>query len=175
MLSLLLEQVLDEDTPGDVPLSQAERKALLEKLRRGERAIEWSETHPEALDAERREFYSTLRWTAVDHLRRGWRDPGAARIAQELWKRRKTLFTFVVEPGVDWHNNEAETQIRQGVLDRKISGGRRSWSGAWALERLLSIYRTCRRRNLQFVSVLKEALSGFGYPQFGAPSNRPQT
>ena len=138
-------------------------------------AIEWSESHPEAREGERRHFYTTMRWMTVDHLRKGWRDPAAARIAKELWKRRKTLFTFLVEPGVAWHNNDAETQIRQGVLYRKISGGRRSWSGAWALERLLSIYRTCRKRGLEFVKVLKDALSGSGYPEFGAPSVRPQT
>lgn len=34
------------------------------------------------------------------------------------------------------HISEAETQVRQGVLFRKISGGRRSWMGAWVLERL---------------------------------------
>ncbi len=138
-------------------------------------AIEWSESHPDAPDEERRHVYTTMRWMTVDHLRKEWRDPAAARIARELWKRRKTLFTFLVVPGVAWHNNEAETQIRQGVLYRKISGGRRSWSGAWALERLLSIYRTCRKRNVKFMQVLKDALSGSGYPEFGAPSARPQT
>ncbi|MCI4320650.1 MAG: IS66 family transposase [Thermoplasmata archaeon] len=138
-------------------------------------AIGWSERHPEATGAERRHFSTTMRWRTVDHLRREWRDAGAARIAGELWKRRKSLYTFLAEPGVAWHNNEAETQIRQGVLYRKISGGRRSWTGAWVLERLLSIYRTCRKRSVSFVKVLKDALSGSGYPEFGAPSGRPQT
>jgi transposase len=138
-------------------------------------AIEWSEGHPEATEEERRHFYTSMRWMTVDHLRREWRDPGAARIADELWKRRRSLYTFLVVPGVAWHNNEAETQIRQGVLYRKISGGRRSWTGASVLERLLTIYRTCRKRNMAFVKVLKDALSGSGYPEFGAPSARPQT
>ncbi len=138
-------------------------------------AIEWSERHSKASGRERREFYRSIRRLMADHLRREWQEPAAARIANELWKRRGSLFTFLIKPGVAWNNNDAETQIRQGVLYRKISGGRRSWAGAWALERLLSIYRTCRKRGLQFVDVLKDALSGWGYPAFGAPSVQPQS
>lgn len=133
-------------------------------------AIEWSERHPTASGRERREFYRSVRWLMTNHLRKGWREPAAARIAGQLDKRRGTLFTFLIEPGVAWHNNDAESQIRQGVLYRKISGGRRSWGGAWALERLLTIYRTCRKRALLFVKVITDALSGSGYPEFGAPS-----
>lgn len=138
-------------------------------------AIEWSERNPGASEDERREFYRSMRWRTVEHLRKEWRDAGAARIAAELWKRRRSLYTFLVVPGVAWHNNEAETEIRQGVLYRKVSGGRRSWTGAWVLERLLTIYRTCRRRSVSFVTVVKDALSGSGYPEFGAPSVQPQS
>jgi transposase len=133
-------------------------------------AIEWADRHPNAPGRERREVYRSMRRLMADHLRREWKDPAAARIAHELWKRRGMLFTFLVTPGVSWNNNPAETEIRQGVLYRKISGGRRSWEGARALERLMSIYRTCRKRGLGFVKVLIEALSGLGYPAFGAPS-----
>jgi transposase len=131
-------------------------------------AIEWSERHPNAPRRVRREFYRSVRWLMTNHLRRGWREPAAARIADQLDKRRGTLFTFLIEPGVAWHNNDAETQIRQGVLYRKIGGGRRSWAGAWALERLLTVYRTCRKRAIHFVKVLTDALSGSGFPEFGA-------
>lgn len=128
-------------------------------------AIEWSERHPNASRRVRREFYRSMRWLMTHHLRRGWQEPSAARIAHELDKRRGTLFTFLVEPGVPWNNNEAESQIRQGVLYRKVSGGRRSWAGAWALERLLSIYRTCRKRGISLAKVLTDAMSGLGYPE----------
>ena len=97
------------------------------------------------------------------------------RIAKELRHRRGQLFTFVIEPGVPWHNNEAETQVRQGVLFRKISGGRRSWMGAWVLERLLTVYRTCRKRGIEFLDVVGSALQGNGYPGFGVTSGAPET
>jgi transposase len=80
------------------------------------------------------------------------------------------VFTFLVKPGVAWHNSLAESHVRQGVLYRKISGGRRSWRGAWVLERLMSVYRTCRIRGVNFLEVVRDAVRGKGYPAFGAPS-----
>lgn len=135
-------------------------------------SIEWADLHPTAPRSERMTFYRGVRWDMADLLGRDWRDPDAARIASELWKRRDMLFTFLIEPGVPWHNNGAETEIRQGVLYRKLSGGRRSWTGAWVLERLLTIYRTCRKRELDFLEVVRNAISGSGYPAFG-PSSAP--
>ena len=35
-----------------------------------------------------------------------------------------------ISEGVSWHNNDAERAIRKGVLHRKISGGKRTWTGA---------------------------------------------
>ena len=40
MRLMLVEEILDPDRTGDVPLSQAERRALLERLRKAEEAIE---------------------------------------------------------------------------------------------------------------------------------------
>jgi hypothetical protein len=80
------------------------------------------------------------------------------------------VFTFLRKPGIAWHNNLAENRVRQGVLYRKTSGRRRSWSGARILERLMSVYRTCRSRGLNFVEVVRDALRGKGYLAFGAPS-----
>jgi transposase len=137
--------------------------------------ILWSEGHPEARPRLRRRVERSARRVLTRLLNEPWSDPDAVRIAKERRHRRGMLFTFVVEPGVPWHNNEAETQIRQGVLFRKISGGRRSWRGAWVLERLLSVYRTCRKRGLEFLQVVRDALHGRGYPAFGAPLGTPES
>ena len=77
----------------------------------------------------------------VDHLRKEWRDPGAARISAELWKRRKSLYTFLVVPGVAWHNNEAETQIRQGGVDPEDQRGREVVDGGTG-SRATALYLT---------------------------------
>jgi transposase len=137
--------------------------------------ILWSEGHPDASPRLRRAVERSARRVLTRLLNEPWRDSDAVRIAKELRKRRRMLFTFVIEPGVPWHNNEAETQVRQGVLFRKISGGRRSWMGAWVLERLLTVYRTCRKRGLEFLEVVGDALTGNGYPAFGAPSRAPES
>ena len=140
------------------------------------RSIEWSEQNPDASDGERRQFYTTMRWMTVDHLRKEWRDPGAARISAELWKRRKSLYTFLVVPGVAWHNNEAETQNPPGraVPGRSAEAGGRGRGHGFSSDCSRSTGRS-RKRGGSFVTVLKDALSGSGYPEFGAPSARPQS
>ncbi len=121
--------------------------------------ILWSDSHPEAPGRVRRKVARSAYRSMTRLLREPWRDADARRISETLWFHRRHLFTFLVVPGVSWNNNDSETQIRQGVLYRKISGGRRSWTGAWVLERRLTIYRTCQKRRLEFIEVLKRAWS----------------
>ena len=79
-----------------------------------------------------------MEWSARRSLTRllnePWKDSDAVRIAEEL-RHREVVVHLRDRARCPWHNNEAETQIRQGVLFRKISGGRRSWMGAWVLVR----------------------------------------
>ncbi|MGA8537372.1 MAG: transposase [Thermoplasmata archaeon] len=138
-------------------------------------AILWSTGHPEALLRLRRRVERSARRALTRLLNEPWKDSEAARIAKGLRHRQSMLFTFVLGPRVPWHNNEAESQVRQGVLFRKTRGGRRSWMGAWVLEQLLSVYRTCRKRGLEFLRVASDALHGVGYPAFGAPSSTPES
>ncbi|EQD29926.1 transposase IS66, partial [mine drainage metagenome] len=91
-------------------------------------------------------------------LGREWRDPDAMRIASELGQRLATLFTFVRRPGVSWNSNEAEREVRVAVVHRKISGGRRTARGAWVLERLLTVWRTCAKRQLRFWETVSDKL-----------------
>ena len=119
----------------------------------------------------RRAYRRAVRAMAV-LLRADWNDPDARRIAKELLYRGGMLFTFVWKPGVPWNNNGAENAIRQGVLIRKVSGGRRTWAGARVLERLLTVYRTCRKRGESFRDTVLNSLMGTGPP---LPSVRPQS
>lgn len=132
--------------------------------------VRWSESHPEAPRRERRRVHKGARRALAHLVLHPWKDRDAARISKELWQKHEMIFTFVRKPGVAWHNNLAENHVRQGVLYRKLSGGRRSWKGAWVLERLMSVYRTCRMRSVNFLEVIRDALQGRGYPAFGAPS-----
>lgn len=121
---------------------------------------------------ERRRAYRRAVRAMAAWLRIEWKDPDAVRISKELRQRREMLFTFLRRPGVPWNNNAAENAIRQGVLIRKVSGGRRTWTGARVLERLLTVYRTSRKRSESFRNVVLNALMGSG-PSL--PSVRPQS
>lgn len=127
---------------------------------------------PHVPGRERRRAYRRALRRMAALLRVGWKDPDAVRIAKELRKRLGMLFTFVRTPGVPYHNNGAENAIRQGVLIRKVSGGRRTWEGARVLERLLTAYRTCRKLSISFRDRMLNVLMGAGPP---LPSVRPQS
>lgn len=135
-------------------------------------AILMVKDRPEVSRVERTRAYRRAVRRMAALLRVDWKDPDAVRIAKELRKRRGMLFTFLRTPGVPYHNNGAENAIRQGVLIRKVSGGRRTWAGARVLERLLTVYRTCRKRGMSFRDRLLTTLMGPGPP---LPSVRPQT
>jgi transposase len=91
-------------------------------------------------------------------LDREWDDVDATRITKELRKRQNMLFTFMQYEDVPWNNNDAERAIRQGVLHRKISGGRRTWAGADVFGVLLSIYETSKKRKQRFMELVGEKL-----------------
>ncbi|NIA12122.1 MAG: IS66 family transposase, partial [Nitrospiraceae bacterium] len=44
---------------------------------------------------------------------------------------------------------------RQGVLHRKISGGRRTWTGAEVFEVILSTYETTKKRGDRFIEMVR--------------------
>ena len=89
-----------------------------------------------------------------------WRNPNE--ILQEIIKKvirqQPRILTFVEHDGVPSNNNYAERLIRIGVLKRKVSGGSMSAEGAEAYAVLLSIYVTCKLRNIPFRKYLKESL-----------------
>lgn len=88
------------------------------------------------------------------------------RIVGELRQRLDRLFTFVRIPGVSWNSNEAEREVRVPVVIRKMNGGRRTARGTWVLERLLTVGRTWRKRELRFWDFVVEKL---GVPQVLEP------
>ncbi len=128
--------------------------------------------HLEVTKTERRRAYRRATRRMAELLRVEWKDPDARRIAKELRQRQRMLFTFLRTPGVPYHNNGAENAIRQGVLIRKVSGGRRTWEGARVLVRLLTVYRTCRKQGASFRNWMLSVLMGAGPP---LPSVRPQS
>jgi transposase len=124
-------------------------------------AVRFAESKPS--QRQRRRAYQKYRRSMHRFLGRAWKDRHVVRIAKELRAREDQLFTFVLDPKVPWHNNGAERAIRQGVLHRKISGGRRTWTGAQRFQVLLSVYETCKRTGENFLAKVKALVaSGVG-------------
>jgi transposase len=136
-------------------------------------AIAFAEAKP--LLRARKRAYAHHRVGLLGFLRQPWKDPDARRIAKELRLRLDMVFTFVRLPGVPWHNNDAERAIRQGVLHRKISGGRRTWEGAKRFEVLLSVFETCKKTGENFLALARKLLLGQAYAGLAIRSSQPQT
>jgi len=135
--------------------------------------VRWTERYPTASPSARERRYRRAVRSMGRFLSREWRDPDAVRIAKELGQRLETLFTFVRRSGVSWKSNEAEREVRVAVIHRKVSGGRRTARGAWVLERLLTVWRTCAKRELRFWETVTGKLVGLPQPGPGPPSIRP--
>ena len=110
--------------------------------------------------SERARTMTFNRCTAMmdELLDREYHDRDCIRISKELRRRKDTLFTFLKHPGVPWHNNDAENAIWQGVLHRKVSGGRRTWKGADSLGCILSVYRTSLKKGINFTELVLRSL-----------------
>jgi hypothetical protein len=58
------------------------------------------------------------------------------------------------------HNNDAETDIREFVIRRKISGGTRSDVGRWARDTFVGLKKTCRKLGVSFWQYLLSRIRG---------------
>lgn len=122
------------------------------------KAIEYTENDPPPSLDERKNAHEIFQAELTELLERKWIDPDVVRISKELRKRKDMLLTFMVHEDVPWHNNDAERAIRQGVLHRKISGGRRTWLGADTLGILLSLYETSKKKKENFIQMVGRKL-----------------
>ncbi|WP_419831424.1 hypothetical protein [Endozoicomonas atrinae] len=59
------------------------------------------------------------------------------------------------------HNNLSESQIREHVKRRKISGGTRSEAGRQARDTFASLKKMCRLHEISFWSYLRDRLNGY--------------
>ena len=80
-------------------------------------------------------------------------------LARAFFVHNQHFFTFVHEEGVEPTNNSAERALRTAVQWRKIMFGTRSDPGERAVERLLTIVRTCQRQQLNALAYLTAAIA----------------
>ena len=80
-------------------------------------------------------------------------------LARAFFVHNQHFFTFVHEEGVAPTNNAAERALRTAVQWRKIMFGNRSAVGERAVERLLTITRTCQLQQINALVYLTTAIT----------------
>jgi len=83
-------------------------------------------------------------------------------VLQQFGARKAELLRMLEVPQVPLHNNGAESDIREYVTRRKISGGTRSESGRRARDTLVGLKKTCRKLGISFWQFLISRLRGDG-------------
>ena len=107
----------------------------------------------------RQAFETTLQRVVELGYQRGERTPWAStvRTCQQLQKVRGGLWTFLETRGIEPTNNAAERALRQSVIQRKISHGVQSASGAICRSRLLTVTTTLRQQGRDVWEFLEQA------------------
>ncbi|WP_290895650.1 IS66 family transposase [Hoeflea sp.] len=83
----------------------------------------------------------------------------AGKLVRSIEKHMDSLFTFLLEEGVEPTNNLAERTIRFAVIWRKRSQGTNSEKGCRWVERILSLRQTCRLQGRSSFATLVEAMA----------------
>jgi len=73
-----------------------------------------------------------------------------------LYKNKKELLRVLDYPFIPLHNNACETDVREKVTKRKVSGGTQSELGRRARDTFLSLKCTCRKLKVSFWTYLKD-------------------
>jgi transposase len=90
-----------------------------------------------------------------------------------ILKFKPALWTFIEKEGIEPTNNEAEREIRSGVIWRKTSFGSQSEAGSIFVERMLTVSATLKRQNRNVLDYLTEACTARLHNR-PAPSLLPQ-
>jgi hypothetical protein len=135
---------------------QQELFALWYRYKNG--TIDWSRLQL-ACRPIRQAFVATLQRVVELGYQRGERTPWAktVRTCQQLLQVADGLWTFLEIEGVEPTNNAAERALRQSVIQRKISQGVQSASGAICRSRLLTVTTTLRQQRRDIWGFLEQA------------------
>jgi len=75
-----------------------------------------------------------------------------------LFKMKSTLLRCLEIPNIPLHNNQSESDIREYVKRRKLSGCTKSDDGRDAVDTFLSLKKTCQRHNISFLAFLNDRI-----------------
>lgn len=81
---------------------------------------------------------------------------------KEMRDHQADLLCVLKRPEVPLHNNAMESDIREFVKRRKISGGTRSDAGRRCRDTFASLKKTCRKLGVSFWKYLQDRVRGLG-------------
>ena len=88
--------------------------------------------------------------------------PSINNVLNEMREHQADLLRVLERPEVPLHNNAAESDIRDYVKKRKISGGTRSDDGRRCRDTFASLKKTCRKLGVRFWDYLRDRIRGLG-------------
>jgi hypothetical protein len=98
------------------------------------------------------------RFDALVEQRTGY--PSINGVLKEMRDHKADLLRVLERPEVPLHNNAVESDIREYVKRRKISGGTRSEAGRRCRDTFASLKKTCRKLGVCFWEYLQDRVRG---------------
>ena len=74
----------------------------------------------------------------------------------KTYAKKEKLLRVLERPKTPLHNNGTETDAREMVVKRKVSGGTRSEEGRKCRDTFLSLKKTCVKLNINFLEFLED-------------------
>ena len=81
-------------------------------------------------------------------------------ILKRIGRNKAELLLVLDRPDLPLHTNASESDIRDYVKKRKVSGGTRSDSGRRCRDTFASLKKTCRKLGLSFWDYINDRVSG---------------
>jgi hypothetical protein len=100
------------------------------------------------------------RFDALVAQRTGY--PSIDGVLKEMRDHRADLLRVLERPEIPLHNNAMESDIREFVKRRKISGGTRNDAGRRCRDTFASLKKTCRKLGVRFWDYLQDRVRGLG-------------
>jgi hypothetical protein len=88
--------------------------------------------------------------------------PSINGVLKEMREHKADLLRVLERPEVPLHTNAVESDIREYVKRRKISGGTRSDAGRSCRDTFASLKKTCRKLGVRFWEYLQDRVRGLG-------------
>jgi hypothetical protein len=83
-------------------------------------------------------------------------------VLKDMRDHKADLLRVLERPEMPLHNNAVESDIREFVKRRKISGGTRNDAGRRCRDTFASLKKTCRKLGLRFWDYLRDRVRGLG-------------